>query len=46
MSRTVLFLDLGFAEYGRAWSLQRRLVEARARGSIPDVLIFVEHPHV
>lgn len=46
MSRTVLFLDLGFTEYERVWSLQRRLVEARAHGSIPDVLILVEHPHV
>ncbi|MBI2184190.1 MAG: lipoyl(octanoyl) transferase LipB [Thaumarchaeota archaeon] len=46
MSRPFLLLDLGFTDYQKAWSLQHRLVEARAKGSISDVLILVEHPHV
>ena len=32
--------------YAEACALQRELVEARKSGSIPDVLLFCEHPHV
>ncbi len=39
-------LDLGLRDYGEVWSLQRKLVELRARKAIPDTLILVEHPHV
>jgi lipoate-protein ligase B len=39
-------LDLGFREYGEVLELQRRLVDLRARKTIPDTLILVEHPHV
>ncbi len=39
-------LDLGLREYGEVWSLQRKLVELRAKKAIPDTLILVEHPHV
>lgn len=31
-------------EYMEAWELQRRLARARSDGSVPDVLLFVEHP--
>ena len=39
-------VDLGRMSYGKAYDLQRKLVEARIADSIPDVLLFVEHPHV
>jgi lipoate-protein ligase B len=32
--------------YGRACEIQRRVVEARKNGTIPDVLLLCEHPHV
>ncbi|MBI4877043.1 MAG: lipoyl(octanoyl) transferase LipB [Acidobacteria bacterium] len=38
--------DLGLLRYGEACELQRRLVERRKRGEIPDQLLIVEHPHV
>src|SRR5690348_4028747 len=37
--------DLGGVEYGEAFELQRKLVEQRKRGEIPDQLVIVEHPH-
>lgn len=39
-------LDLGLRDYVDVWELQRKLVELRARKTIPDTLILVEHPHV
>jgi len=39
-------LDLGFRDYVETWQLQKELVRKRARDEIPDLLIFVEHPHV
>ena len=41
-----LVVDLGLVEYGAAWELQRRLVDARKAGAVPDVLLLCEHPHV
>ena len=41
-----LIVDLGLVEYGAAWELQRRLVDARKAGAVPDVLLLCEHPHV
>ena len=38
--------ELGRLEYGKAFELQRKLVEERKRGVIPDQLLIVEHPHV
>ena len=37
---------LGRIEYGRAWSLQKRLASARADGRIADQLLLLEHPPV
>jgi lipoate-protein ligase B len=45
MTNTLL-VDLQTREYRETWELQGRLVELRARGLIPDVLLLVEHPHV
>ncbi|MGD1209837.1 MAG: lipoyl(octanoyl) transferase LipB [Candidatus Acidiferrales bacterium] len=39
-------VDAGLLPYGPACELQRQLVEARKAGSIPDVLLLCEHPHV
>jgi len=39
-------LDRGFIAYGPACDLQRRLVQTRKAGAIPDVLLLCEHPHV
>lgn len=36
--------DLGRAGYRRTWDLQLELVRARKAGSVPDQLVFVEHP--
>jgi lipoate-protein ligase B len=41
-----ILLDLGTRGYAETWKLQRELLELRARKSIPDTLILVEHPHV
>ena len=37
---------LGVMRYADAFALQRKVVEQRKRGEIPDQLLFVEHPHV
>ncbi|HUK26859.1 MAG TPA: lipoyl(octanoyl) transferase LipB [Candidatus Acidoferrales bacterium] len=39
-------LDLGIREFNEVLTLQRKLVEERSKGQIPDTLILVEHPHV
>ncbi|MGH9628032.1 MAG: lipoyl(octanoyl) transferase LipB [Bryobacteraceae bacterium] len=44
--RSLAVRDLGYAGYAEAFEIQRSLVEQRKRGSIPDHLLLVEHPHV
>ena len=39
-------VDQGLIAYGAACELQRQVVEARKVDSIPDVLLFCEHPNV
>jgi lipoyl(octanoyl) transferase len=39
-------IDLGRIAYGEAAALQQCLVAARKNGTIPDLLLFCEHPHV
>jgi len=41
-----LLIDLGRIGYEPACELQRRAVEARKVGAVPDVLLLCEHPHV
>lgn len=43
---TLLVKDLGEMEYLEALALQERLLEAKRKGGLPDLLLFVEHPHV
>ena len=42
----LLYQNLGRMDYVAALELQQRLVGAKQRESLPDVLLFVEHPHV
>lgn len=44
MSDLCLQADLGRRGYLETWELQRRLVARRQAGSMPDMLILVEHP--
>ncbi len=44
--RDAWLLDLGRAEYGRTWALQKALAARRAEDRIPDGLILVEHDPV
>jgi lipoyl(octanoyl) transferase len=39
-------VDAGLIGYTASLDLQRRLVDARKSGAVPDVLLFCEHPHV
>jgi len=43
---TLLFQDLGTLDYSAALAVQENLLAAKQRESLPDVLLFVEHPHV
>lgn len=44
--KTCWVLNRGLIAYQPACQLQRRLVDARKSGVIPDVLLLCEHPHV
>jgi len=46
MSWEVAVIELGRSSFPTVWSLQRRLVAARAAGEGTDCLLFVEHPPV
>lgn len=39
-------VDAGLIRYEAACELQRRLVEARKARTVPDLVLFCEHPHV
>jgi lipoyl(octanoyl) transferase len=41
-----LQVDLGLIGYAEAYALQRRVVAARKAGTIEDVLLLCQHPHV
>lgn len=38
--------DLGLLGYEKAWDLQHSFWERRVKEELPDLLLFVEHPHV
>ena len=38
--------DLGRRDYKEVWELQKKLVQKRLLGEVPDVLLLVEHPEV
>ena len=43
---TLLYKDLGWMDYHAALAAQEQLVELKQREPSPDILLFVEHPHV
>lgn len=43
--QTAWLVDLGLVAYAPACEWQRRLVQARKAGEIPDTLLFCQHPH-
>lgn len=43
MTRQGYCLQLGTEEYGQVFELQKRINQARRKGTIPDVVIFLEH---
>jgi lipoate-protein ligase B len=46
MDRIGYILDLGLIDYQKAWDLQHYLWAKRTEGSLPDLLLLLEHPHV
>jgi lipoyl(octanoyl) transferase len=44
--KSCLVVDLGLIGYAEAYALQKRVVAARKAGTIEDVLLLCEHPHV
>jgi lipoyl(octanoyl) transferase len=44
--KSCYIVDVGLIGYAEAWELQKRLVVARKAGTIEDVLLLCEHPHV
>src|SRR4030088_3004220 len=44
--KNCLTVDLGLLGYAEAYALQKRVAAARKSGSIEDVLLLCEHPHV
>ena len=46
MQKDCLTIDLGLIGYAEAYALQQRIVAARKTGTIEDVLLLCEHPHV
>ncbi len=46
MSAEILVAECGLVPYEEASAMQRRLVEARQAGTLPDVLLLLEHPPV
>jgi lipoate-protein ligase B len=43
---TLVYKDLGQLDYVCALEIQNTLLQRRQRGSSPDILLLVEHPHV
>ena len=46
MDRKGYIIDLGVIDYQKAWDLQHDLWTRRVSGELPDLLLFLEHPHV
>ncbi len=46
MDQRGYILDLGLIDYKEAWDLQHDLWSRRVEGELPDLLLFLEHPHV
>ena len=46
MERRGYIIDLGLMDYKKAWDLQHQLWSKRVEEALPDLLLFLEHPHV
>jgi len=46
MTNRGYIIDLGLMEYKKAWDLQHQLWSRRVEEALPDLLLFLEHPHV
>jgi lipoate-protein ligase B len=46
MEKQGYIINLGLMEYQKAWDLQQRLWLKRVEGSLPDLLLILEHLHV
>jgi lipoate-protein ligase B len=46
MDQRGYILDLGLIDYKKAWDLQHDLWARRVEEELPDLLLFLEHPHV
>jgi len=44
MSRRAYVLNLNVVPYAEAWELQRSVADAVAEGTIPDTVLFLQHP--
>ncbi len=44
MTRGANLVNLGTVEYREAWELQRSLAAAVSQGTLPDTVLFLEHP--
>src|SRR3989304_1253615 len=46
MKRNSLLLQFDEIEYGKAWGLQKALLDARISGKVADCLILLQHPPI
>jgi lipoyl(octanoyl) transferase len=46
MDRRGYIIDVGLMDYQKAWELQHQLWLKRAEEELPDLILFLEHPHV
>ena len=46
MTNRGYIIDLGLMDYQEAWNLQHQLWSRRVEEALPDLLLFLEHPHV
>jgi len=46
MTNRGYIIDLGLMDYKKAWDLQHQLWSKRVEEALPDLLLFLEHPHV
>jgi lipoate-protein ligase B len=46
MDRSGYIIDLGSVDYEKAWDLQHQFWSRRVEEELPDLLLFLEHPHV
>jgi len=43
--RELSYCDLGLIDYKEAWDMQKKILDLRVSGALPDMLLQLEHPH-